>query len=133
MRVFRHFGYPLAALLLFAPGCGRSSAEALGASAPVRTPEPHPRGVARAFTTAVPETILLSPSLASENPQPTVDYSTLEIARDSIEAIVHRATSPGPEIRVSRSLVHFKYWYVADSADGWAVHVVVADTSECPV
>jgi hypothetical protein len=88
----------------------------------------------RAFGLAAPETDHPSPSLASqENGQPTVDYPSFGIARDSIGAIVRRTVNPAePAIRVNGGPVRFKYWYAADSVDGWAFHIVVTDTSECP-
>ena len=30
------------------------------------------------------------------------------------------------------SPARFAYWYLADSVDGWAFHIAVIDTSECP-
>ena len=135
MRAIVQFLCPLAFLALFAPGCGQSSAEPKGTPTPAMPPVPRPRAVVRAFSTAAPETIHLSPSLASEqeHAQPTIDYATFEVARDSIGAIVRRAVnSANPAIRMSGGPVRFTYWYVADSADGWAFRIAVADTSECP-
>lgn len=127
----------LAFLSALVSACARSSAVPQDASASASAAEPvvpTARAVARAFSSAPPETIRLSPDLASEQqPQPTIDYSTARIARDSIEAIVRRSVSPAnPAIRVSGGPARFKYWYAADSVDGWAFHIVVADTSECP-
>lgn len=86
------------------------------------------------FVLAAPETIRLSPDLAPEQHlEPTVDYPSFDIARDSIEAITRRAVNPNQRtIRLSGGPARFKYWYAADSVDGWAFHVTVADTSECP-
>jgi hypothetical protein len=138
MPAFIRFLQPLALLLVLAPACTRSSAVPQGASAPADAPvpaAPPARAVVRAFSLAAPETIHLSPNLASEqeNPQPTVDYPSFNIARDSIGAIVRRTLNPAkPTIRVNGGPARFKYWYAADSVDGWAFHIVVADTSECP-
>jgi hypothetical protein len=96
---------------------------------------PPARAIVRALSFAAPETIRLSPSLASEQeyPQPNIDYPTFDIARDSIGAIVRRSVSPTePAARVGGGPVRFKYWYAADSVDGWAFHIEVTDTSVCP-
>lgn len=129
---------PLALLLILAPACARDSAVAHRETASATTPvpvAPPGRGVARAFSFAAPETIHPSPDLASEreNPQPTADYPSLDAARDSIGAMVHRSVNlTDPAVRVNGGPARFKYWYGADSADGWAFHIVVTDTSECP-
>jgi hypothetical protein len=69
---------------------------------------------------------------AKETPRPTARFSTFAAARDSIGAIVRRAAHPNERVRVSGGPVRFKYLFAADSVDGWAFHIVVADTSECP-
>jgi hypothetical protein len=142
MPAFTRMVTPLALLLLFAPACARDTAVAQGTgtqakpSAPAALGAiPAARAVVRSFAPAATETIRLSPSLASEqeNPQPTVDYPSLDVARDSIGALVRRCLNPAdPAVRVSMGPARFKYWYAADSADGWAFHIVVTDTSECP-
>jgi hypothetical protein len=124
----------LALLLALAPACSRSSAVPQGTSTPPSVPRAavSARGVARGYGIAAPETISTSPSLESDR-QPTVDYPSLGVARDSIGSIVRRALSPaGPNVRVTRSPARFQYRYAADSASGWEFRIAVTDTSECP-
>ncbi len=74
-------------------------------------------------------------SFAAEEwpPQPTARYASLEAARDSIGAIVARCVSRADTaIHVSREPVTFDYLYVKASARGWAFHITVNDTSDCP-
>jgi hypothetical protein len=133
---------PLALLLTLGPACARETAVAQGAPTPAKPPAPAApptvpaaRAVVRAFAPAASETIRLSPSLAEEqeNPQPTVDYASLDAARDSIGVMLRRCVNPADSaVRVSMGPARFKYWYAADSVDGWAFHIVVTDTSECP-
>lgn len=129
---------PLAFLAAIVSACTRSSAVPQDASTSANSAEPAAstaRAVVRAFGSASPETIRLSPDLASEpqEPQPTIDYSTARIARDSIESMVRRSVGPANSaIRVSGGPVRFKYLYAADSVDGWAFHIDVTDTSACP-
>jgi len=128
---------PLALLLFLSPACGRGSAEPQGASVPASAPASAaapPRAVIRGFVMAAPETIRLSPDLHSEHwMEPTVDYPSFEIARDSIGAITRRSVKPNQRtVRLSGGPARFKYLFAADSVDGWAFHVTVADTSECP-
>jgi len=128
---------PLALLLFLSPACGRGSAEPQGASVPASAPASAaapPRAVIRGFVLAAPETIRLSPDLDSEHRmEPTVDYPSFEIARDSIGAITRRSVKPNQRtVRLSGGPARFKYLFAADSVDGWAFHVTVADTSECP-
>jgi len=129
----------LAALLLIhSQAWAWDSAAGQGDSASTHAPTPAARptrGGVRVFILAPPETIRLSPSLASdrEDRQPTVDYPSLDVARDSIGAMVLRSVNAiRPAIRLSSGPVCFKYWYAAGSADGWAFHITVTDTSECP-
>ena len=122
-------------LLVLASACARSSSVPEGASAPASVPAaaaPSARGVIGGYGLAAPETMSLSPSLDSEqaNRQPTVDYPSFNIARESIEAIVRRAV--GPRIQVKGGPARFAYRFLADSVDGWAFHIAVTDTSECP-
>jgi hypothetical protein len=59
-------------------------------------------------------------------------YSTLEAARDTIDAVVHHAAGGTQAVRVTLDRARFRYWYAPDSASGWAFHVEVADTTTCP-
>ena len=134
MRSFIPILRPLALLLALAPACSRSSAVPQGApgSANAQAPgAPPPRAAVRGFSSAAPETISPSPSLATEreSQRPTVDYPSLVIARDSVGAIVRRAVKPS--VRLNGAPARFAYWYAADSVDGWAFHFAVTD-SECP-
>jgi len=124
----------LAAIVAVVPACNRTSPVPASAAVPAGAATSPARAVVRAFSIASPETIRLSPSESEqENRDPTVDYASLEIARDSIGAMVRRSVNPAaPSIRVSMAPAGFRYWYAADSVDGWAFHIVVTDTSECP-
>lgn len=137
MSAFTRFLLPLGVLLAFAPACNRTSPVPPASALPAKAPSPAgspARAVVRAFSIASPETIRLSAGESGqENPQPTVDYATLEIARDSIGVMVHRSVNPlNPSVQVRSGPGGFRYWYAADSVDGWAFHIVVTDTSECP-
>ena len=78
----------------------------------------------------------IAPSGASGEtwpPEPTVRYASLEAARDSIGAMVHRCVSRADTaIHVSREPVTFEYLYAKATARGWAFHITVNDTSVCP-
>ena len=70
--------------------------------------------------------------------EPTADYPSLPVARDSIGKIIDRVVVGigGPKhksIRVSRTTARFRYWYARDTTDGWVYTIVVSDTSECPM
>lgn len=117
-------------------GCaqGRADTPAPGASPrvlPGGGSSPPARAIVRAF--AVPsDTVQLSPETSP--PAPTVEYPSLEAARDSVLAIVRRALPRGDTaIHLSVGPARFKYWYLPDSASGYAVRVVVNDTTFCPV
>lgn len=99
----------LALLLVLAPICARNSAGSQGA----------------------PPSATI-PASEQENLEPTVDYPSLDAARDSIGAMVHRSVNySNPAVRVNAGRVRFKYLYAPDSVDGWAFHIAVTDTS-CP-
>jgi len=67
-------------------------------------------------------------------PAPTVEYASLETVRDSVLAIARRLVPRGDTaIHVSVGPARFQSWYVADSVSGYAVRVVVTDTTFCPV
>jgi len=75
-----------------------------------------------------------TPAGAQATPAPAVEYASLETARDSVLAIVQRLAPRGDTaIHVSVGPAWFKYWYLPDSASGYAVRVVVTDTTFCPV
>jgi hypothetical protein len=124
-------------LLVAGSGCGRERALPARAGQEALIPErPAARaaapGVVRAFVIAAPETIRLFPE--QPRPEPTAEYATLESARDRVLALVRRAATAGDTaIHVSTGSARFKYWYLPDSATGYAIHVAVTDTSECPV
>jgi hypothetical protein len=83
------------------------------------------------FMFAAPETVHLNPE--PPPPQPTAEYASLGAVRDSIGALLRRVVDPADTaMHVSLAPVMFTYWYVADSTAGWAFHVVVTDTSDCP-
>ena len=66
-------------------------------------------------------------------PEPTAHYASLEAARDSIGLIISHSVDLGDTaIHVSREQVNFDYLYAKGKAKGWAFHVVVNDTTECP-
>src|SRR5687767_10423393 len=65
-------------------------------------------------------------------PRPA-DLWTLEEVRDSVLSMVQGAAAPGDtavHVRVEPAM--FRYWYVPDSASGYAVHAFVnRDSSSC--
>jgi hypothetical protein len=66
-------------------------------------------------------------------PRPTARYASLEAARDSVDAILHRFLDLGDTaIHVSRERVTFDYIYAKASASAWAIRVIVNDTTACP-
>jgi len=74
-----------------------------------------------------------SPRAETWPPQPTVRYASLEAARDSIGAMVHRSVSRADSaVHVSQDPVSFEYLYAKATAKGWAFHVVVNDSTPCP-
>jgi len=105
-------------------------------AAPQASPEPAPHAtifaVPHGLVVASPDTIRLSPE--ESLPRPTVEYPSLDATRDSVEAMLRRGiAADNPEVRISRETIRFGYRFVADSTTGLSVHVVVADTSSCPV
>lgn len=114
------------------PGCSERRAAASGFAGAVRDSGTPHGTVPRAFVFAAPDTIRLTP----EQPPsvPTVDYPSLEAARDTVEAIVLRGIAPGDTaVHVSRQTARFQYQYAPDTTTALAIHVVVTDTSSCPV
>ena len=84
------------------------------------------------FAPAGVETVqAVSPEPAAA--EPTADYPSLEVTRDSLEALVRRTVAPGDTaIHIRRERVMFEYAYARAKARGWAIHVDVNDTSACP-
>jgi len=136
---------PTAALamlvLVSAPGCARERADAadpapagdarIDSSATRPVLGAIPRGVVRGFVLAAPETIRLSPE--QPPPRPTAEYASLETVRDSVLAMILRAVAHGDTaVHVSSAPTRFKYHNLPDSTSGYAIHVVVTDTSSCP-
>jgi hypothetical protein len=67
-------------------------------------------------------------------PEPTVDYASLEKARDAVERLVRRSVNlKNPAVSVHRDTVTFQYWYAHAAARGWIFRVEVRDTSVCPI
>src|SRR5262245_27540965 len=121
------------ALVVLSAACGCSRGHAAASSAST------PRGVAVAGGAGVAGGTKFAPAPSgapdeAPAPQPTVEYGSLEQARDAIEKIVRRSVNPkNPAISVKRDTVTFKYWFVEGTARGWAIHVDVGDTSVCPI
>ena len=116
------------ALLVAAAGCAKGHADA-AVPAPRVLAAPAP-GVVKVFRTAAPETIWLSRE--PPPPEPTAEYPSLEVVRDTVLAMVRRAAAPGDTaVHVGCGPTMFKYLYFPDSASAYAVHVVVTDTSSC--
>ena len=143
MRACARLTAPLALSLILAQVSARDAVGAREAPKPAKPlpsaasqEAPARRAAIGAFAAATPETVRLSPGVSTgqESLQPTVDYPSLNAARDSIGAMVHRSVNPGnPAVRLRDGPVRFKYMYAPDSTDGWAFHVAVTDTSVCPV
>jgi hypothetical protein len=77
-----------------------------------------------------------APSAGAEAPpsEPTVDYASLEQARDAIERLMRRSIGlHNSSITAHRDTVTFDYWYAKGSARGWVFRIAVTDTSVCPI
>ena len=65
-------------------------------------------------------------------PRPAGEW-TLEEVRDSVLSMVRGAVAPGDtSVHISVEPATFRYWYVPDSATGYAVHAFVTrDSASC--
>ncbi len=125
------------ALALVVAGCSQRGAEAGAqprAAAPDSAATRAGRGtVPRLFIMADPARTI-SPPAEAPPPEPTVEYATLEAVRDTLLAMVRRGTAAGDTaVHVTSAATRFEYHYLKDSAPGYAIHVVVTDTTSCPV
>lgn len=134
MRTLPRLLAPVVLAVLHLSGCAQARLDeaAAAGAAPAAAPGSGPaRAIVRAFASP-PDTVRLSPEPLP--PGPTVEYASLESVRDSVLAIVQRLAPRGDTaIHVSVAPVWFKYWYLPDSASGYAVRVVVTDSTFCPV
>jgi hypothetical protein len=122
-------GIPVALALALGIGCAPARSATTAAVAADSTHRP--RIAIGAFAPFSRETLELSP--ASPTPEPTANYLSLEAVRDSIGALLRRLVSPADTaIHLRREAVTFQYWYAKAKARGWAYHIEVRDTSECP-
>jgi len=121
----------LACAALLVAGCGERHPQSGAATPPVASSGPVAGsrvGVARVYTLSPPES-----TIAPNRTEPTAEYPSLAAARDAIEAILRRAANPADTaIHFGREAVTFRYRFASASAAGWAVRVVVNDTSACP-
>ena len=100
---------------------------------PAPAPAPHRIAVIRAFTMTPRETLRTPPSEEPPPAEPTARYASLNAVRDTVEAILMRALPLGnPAVHWSREPVQFRYHYANATTVGWAVHVTVTDTTDCP-
>jgi hypothetical protein len=127
-RIMRHclaLVPALAVALSGSCGCSHGRAASAGGGAP------------RAVAVAGGSAHAPAPSSAKNEfpaPDPTVDYASLEQARDAVERLMRRSVNPkNPEVSVHRDTVTFEYWYAHAVARGWIFRVDVRDTSVCPI
>jgi hypothetical protein len=72
-------------------------------------------------------------SVRSEAPGPAAEVETLESLRDDILGMVRSAVAPGDTtVHIHVEPTQFHYWYLPDSASGYAVHAhVTRDSTSC--
>jgi hypothetical protein len=72
-------------------------------------------------------------SVRRDPPAPAAEVETLEGLRDNILMMVRSAVEPGDTtVHIRVEPTEFHYWYVPDSASGYAVHAhVTRDSTTC--
>jgi hypothetical protein len=75
-----------------------------------------------------------TPQTPEPSPEPSIDYASLEAARDAVERLLLNAVDlADTAVAMRRDTVTFQYWYAHAEAHGWAFHIEVRDTSACPI
>ena len=86
-----------------------------------------------ALTGCAPQPGETTSSLPAPPPPRPTEAWTLEEFRDSVLSMVHGTIAPGDtSVHVRVEPTEFHYWYVPDSASGYAVHALVTrDSTSC--